>query len=471
MMLPQMPAGVPVTFTLGPFDALQLHTLFDVASDLTGSLITSTAPVAVFGGSRCTRVPGGWRACEHVEEQSRPVAAWGSDYLLVKSPPRGVASDTWRILAREDGTRLTLDPNPFGGGTIPLEAGRFIDITTTDDLHATANHPISVGQFLVSEGFRATIGDPSLVLMLPTTQFPVSHLFLTPPGWREDYVTIVRPADAAVLLDGSPVPDAAFVALGVTGFERAWIPLADGAHRVEATGGVGAYAYGYDAYSAYGFVAGAAAATVSTGIECDTGGPYATTCAGGTVTLDASRTTGPGPLDFTWRAVSAGVTIADPGAVVTNVDLSGRGPWAVRLTVTNGSEVVSCIALVEGRGGVVIPAGVSDDGVAPWLRVEKVTDDPTRLRLTVEDRGVGLGLYAGTIAATGIVAYDHQPIGCGLVATSIGPGVGELLALTDPGRGHYYLVSASNCAGEGTRGRRSDGAARPALPTDCGPWP
>jgi len=79
------------------------------------------------------------------------------------------------------------------------------------------------------------------------------------------------------------------------------------------------------------------------------------------------------------------------------------------------------------------------------------------------------GLYQGTLPAGPPFAYDHAPLQCRVYLPPGGPALLELPAPLDPGRSHYYLVSASNCLGEGSRGTRSDGAPRPDLPADCGP--
>ena len=57
------PAGVPFNVTLGAGQAV-LYT--DSGNgDITGTHITSTAPIAVFGGSECTDIPVGAFACDH----------------------------------------------------------------------------------------------------------------------------------------------------------------------------------------------------------------------------------------------------------------------------------------------------------------------------------------------------------------------------------------------------------------------
>ena len=369
---------------------------------------------------------------------------------------------------------------------------------------------------------------------------------------------IVKPAAASVTLDGAAVPPASFVAIGTTGYSRARVLVPAGVHRVTATSGVGVYCIGYAAFASYGYYAGARSADINSPITCDVGGPYSVGCAGGAVTLDGSRSTGPGTLSYLWSALTPGLTIASPFAAVTSATARGAGPWSVSLTVNDGVDTSTCVATIAGgsdtvppvvtcasevdgvpsdtlgavvavaatatddcdpspqltndrtTGGadatdrypcgttlvtftgtdaaghvttcttrVVVnplgaPAGVSESPAQPRLRVAKVLGDTTNLHVTLElpaDPAVLVNLYAGTILPTGIVAYDHVPVACHVLPAALGSGVGLLQAPFDRGRSHYYLVSASSCLAEGTRGARSDGVPRPVLPTDCGPLP
>lgn len=124
-----------------------------------------------------------------------------------------------------------------------------------------------------------------------------------------------------------------------------------------------------------------------------------------------------------------------------------------------------------------VDEGVREDGLTTEEREElrRLRRENRQLRITFElpispsERLVNL--YAGTLASTGIVAYDHALLTCHAAPEVAAPGMASLNAPLDAGRGHYYLVSASNCLGEGTRGTRSDGVERPALLSDCGPLP
>jgi hypothetical protein len=88
------PAGTAVERTLNAGDVLFLPSISnsDSNNDLTGSIITSSQPVAVFAGAGCARIPSASFACNHLVEQLTPTSAWGSDFITA---PLGIG-DTGR---------------------------------------------------------------------------------------------------------------------------------------------------------------------------------------------------------------------------------------------------------------------------------------------------------------------------------------------------------------------------------------
>ena len=72
-------AGVPFAITLDQGEAYQLQATGQ--GDLTGSLITSSAPVAVFGSVECVNITTDCYACDHIVEQIPPIATWGQSFI------------------------------------------------------------------------------------------------------------------------------------------------------------------------------------------------------------------------------------------------------------------------------------------------------------------------------------------------------------------------------------------------------
>ncbi|MEZ4468260.1 MAG: IgGFc-binding protein [bacterium] len=139
-----MEPGDEITVTMQPFDVLSIQTAAPGA-DLTGSYVTASKNVVVFGGSEAANVPNTNHCididpvtregvCEykpdepcrtnydcnearlntccadHLEQQLFPVNTWQRHYIATKSFDRGLESDYWRILASEDDTKIETVP-------------------------------------------------------------------------------------------------------------------------------------------------------------------------------------------------------------------------------------------------------------------------------------------------------------------------------------------------------------------------
>ena len=99
------PAGVPYNIVLNQGQTYLLRNTDAAPQDLSGSLITSNKPIAVFGGMQCANIPMGYVACDHIVEQLPPATAWGKNFISVplKTRTRG---DTFRFLASANGTTI-----------------------------------------------------------------------------------------------------------------------------------------------------------------------------------------------------------------------------------------------------------------------------------------------------------------------------------------------------------------------------
>ncbi|MDF2697708.1 MAG: hypothetical protein K0S65_6091, partial [Labilithrix sp.] len=74
--------GKPQSWTLSRGQVLQFN-----QTDMTGSPISTTKPVGLFGGSECANIPG-VDYCDVLHQQIPPFAQWGAEYALVPFKPR-----------------------------------------------------------------------------------------------------------------------------------------------------------------------------------------------------------------------------------------------------------------------------------------------------------------------------------------------------------------------------------------------
>jgi hypothetical protein len=273
--VPATPKGGVVNVTLGPFDVLNLET-DGMPGDLTGSVVTSSAPVAVFVGTELSagvsgksppKPPGAGDSStcclDHIEEQLLPVESYGRKFLIPRSPPRGsahVEPDYIRFMgvAAPSSVKTNL---PAPDESFLLQPGEIRDTLVTTDFTVDASEPIAVGQVLVSQGYTDdVIGDPSLTVLPAVDQFRQDYLFLVPGSWLKNYVVIAMPEGATVSIDGAPLgascTSSVIGPLDGTSYVSRRCPLTEGAHTMTGDKPFGIVAYGYGRAGSYAFVGG-----------------------------------------------------------------------------------------------------------------------------------------------------------------------------------------------------------------------
>ena len=221
--------------------------------DLTGSLVTSTAPVAVFAGHVCAYVPFDSFACDHLEEMMLPVETWG-DHVVMTAPvhPEGatLAEALYRVVAHHEGTSLTFEPSV--ADPVTLAPGEHVEFRTGEDFVIEGTAPFLAVQYLLGQQALATPdGDPAMGTGIPTSQMRDAYHLLAPDTFVSHYLNLVAPAGAAIELDGVAV--SGWAAIGASGYEVVRVPVTAGAHGVVSTDGsvFSVTSYGYAPWTSY----------------------------------------------------------------------------------------------------------------------------------------------------------------------------------------------------------------------------
>jgi hypothetical protein len=254
-------AGVPFQITLNQGEAYQVqgYASVDPIYDLTGTVIQSTLPVAVFGGNACASIPTDYAACDHIVEQIPPTSTWGS--YFVTYPLEGRENgDTWRILASSDNTMVYID----GANVATLNFGDFYEIILAAPAEIESTNPVLVMQYANGDDFDPNLtqnGDPFMMLIPPSEQFMTHYTFATPSsGFIYNYVTVTieTAGIGTLLLDGVNVEPGLFTAIGATGYSGAGLAIGAGSHTLENTANYpfGIYSYGFADYDSYGYAGG-----------------------------------------------------------------------------------------------------------------------------------------------------------------------------------------------------------------------
>lgn len=248
------PAEVPFTITLDRGFGYLAQGL-DQGSDLTGSRVVSDQPVLVVHGNICANVPVATRFCDPIFEVALPLPLWGTSALAANLPQRPGGS-IYRVLASADDTVVTLDGVPQG----ELDETQFLEMGPLAGEHVfAANQPVSVTQLMTgTQSPGASLGDPSMVTLLPAELFLESYSLATGTPGYINFFTLLTPTSAigALRLDGAVVPAASFQPLGSSGFAAARLSVADGTHRTSSPLPHGLIASGYAVDDSYLFSGG-----------------------------------------------------------------------------------------------------------------------------------------------------------------------------------------------------------------------
>jgi hypothetical protein len=283
-----------------------------VDSDLTGTVISSTKPVALFAGAACHLRPYTAAACDHVEEQIFPFNTWGKTFVAVKSHPLrltsggfasagNAAADYYKLVAScppsqcPAGTLLKLSTPPAASDVLPpgrcltgslptndcrLEGSATIEFRSKANFTLTADNPIAVAQLFAGQQatgglITATQGDPSMILLPPVEQWRANYTLLAAPGTADNYLglSIDETQVASVKVDGQVV--SGWVSVPGSSYKTLNHPVTNGAHTVvvepkagiQSTPGAGVTVYGFDSYVSYGYTGGLDLGTIVTGIN------------------------------------------------------------------------------------------------------------------------------------------------------------------------------------------------------------
>jgi len=236
--------------------------------DVSGTQISATRPIAVFGGHKRTSIPtrvGNYR--DHLVEQMPPLEAWGREAVVT---PHYIVShgsgDTavFKVLAAFNNTGIDIT-NSTGTTHYTLQSAQSIEIPLLEAHTIAASRPILVAQYEHSVGAtndpEDTLGDPFMMLAPPTEQYDTAYAFqsIDDPEFSAfaHFINIVIPAAAAgsLKLDGLPIT-APLLPIPGTSLIYAQVNVSPGSHEIRADSAFGLFVYGYGAATSYGYPGG-----------------------------------------------------------------------------------------------------------------------------------------------------------------------------------------------------------------------
>jgi hypothetical protein len=249
------------------------------SAELDGTPVLADKPVGFLAGARCSYVPSGVYACDHLEQMIPPLGALGHEYVGVGHRSRSGEPVLWRVMGAVDGTTLTWSADL--GGPATLDRGELVEFTTQFPFTVAsqgADHPFLLMAHMTGGDTNGMMGagDADSVLMVPPAQFLRSYVFFADPTYPVTNLVVVRaPRDGAfedvtldcagVLGDWHTIGDYEYTRIDLTNgdFEPVGI-CQSGRHAMESKAPFGVWVWGwgtpqtteFTSYVSYGYPAG-----------------------------------------------------------------------------------------------------------------------------------------------------------------------------------------------------------------------
>ena len=166
-----IPAGSTARFSLSEGQVL-LFQPTDYTKEITGVLVNSNQPVAVFQGNNLTRIYPGENWADYIWEQARPVSNWGTDFIIPKTAL--LRFNIAKVTALYDNTDVYCWVNGTKMLMTTLNAGesygRVFDTGTAsvlDALHIQTTTPACCYLYFTGSTRNNGVGDPAMVEITP----------------------------------------------------------------------------------------------------------------------------------------------------------------------------------------------------------------------------------------------------------------------------------------------------------------
>ncbi len=262
-------AGVPYNITINQGETYLLRDTNGLPSDLTGTRISSTEPIGLFGGHQSANIPRGFISDDHLVEMIPPMTSYGRRFVTVPLATR-LNGDYFRVLASEDNTNVTID----GVAQAPLNSNQYFETNLTGASYIESDKPVLVAQYSASSTFDGVTGDPFMMLVPPDEQYCSTYVVRTPAaGFSGNYINIVSPNSAvgSLTLDGVPIPAVNFTPVAGSNYSVARIPVSPGTFVLNSDYRFGCHIYGFNFFEGYGYPGGMSAWKLAEVVEIISG--------------------------------------------------------------------------------------------------------------------------------------------------------------------------------------------------------
>ena len=236
-----------LTVQLNQYQSVQIQDTGN--ADLTGTLVASSQPVAVFSGDVVGNVIDDFAenpVTDHLVEQMIPTSTYGTLFYAASFPGQFTQQIYIRVICRDQGTVVYVNNQAIQS----CNPGNTVDYVGQQWFIAVqSNNPVLVAQ--IHEGQQsASYGSPSLVLVPPVANYLSQYTFIVPAEINSATLLITVPNSAQnnILLNGATL-NAAWTSFSTapTTYGAQYI-LAAGVYTIQHSSNMpfGAYVYGRD---------------------------------------------------------------------------------------------------------------------------------------------------------------------------------------------------------------------------------
>uniref|UniRef100_K1PTD1 IgGFc-binding protein n=1 Tax=Magallana gigas TaxID=29159 RepID=K1PTD1_MAGGI len=175
-------SGETFSIKLNRYETYQIqHTV-----DLTGTVVQSSSPIAVFSGNDCNKL-NGQGFCDHLIEQLPPTSRIDTVYVV---PPHLYSNTKIRVMAIDKSTIFYKCTNKTFNMSYKRNEYSDIDISSNGVCYIQSNKHILVTSFGLSSSIRY-IGDPSMVIVPGFYQYQNYYKIIVPFGYDYSYITVI----------------------------------------------------------------------------------------------------------------------------------------------------------------------------------------------------------------------------------------------------------------------------------------
>ena len=226
-------AGENRTFNLNDGEVLHFRTM-NYWESISGTLVHSTRPIAVFQGNDLTCNPDTDSNVDYTWEQARPTSAWGKEFAIPKSAKLRKA--TYLITALENNTEIllrTTGSNMQNIGT--LQAGETLEREISSSFEEMIVHRISATKpvccyiYTTGSSLNEDFGDPAMAEIAPLDKMANKaywNLMQSDSyGPCTARLIVSTRRDCNILLNNKPLNEYNKISLYASDFETHEIPI------------------------------------------------------------------------------------------------------------------------------------------------------------------------------------------------------------------------------------------------------